>query len=100
MTVWVTHDSGGHNYLPAADYGRLDQLWAGLVPTTLSPGQLYDIIADKLAGSSPDDWLLLSGSPELIGLAMLAFTRRHGRLRYLVWDRQERRYQPRTAAII
>jgi hypothetical protein len=91
-TVFVVQDPIGKNILAAQGYGQLEMLLpAGQI--TLSPGPSVFKLRKKLQHYCDDDYLLLIGDPIAIALAaMVAASMNQGKVNFLKWDKQERRY--------
>lgn len=94
MAVYVVQETLGKNLLPAAEYGELEVLLpAGQI--TLSPGPSVYRLRKKLTHFCDDDYLLLIGDPIAIALAaMVASAMNGGKVNFLKWDKQERKYFP------
>jgi hypothetical protein len=92
--VYVVQEVMGKNLLPAAEYGEL----AVLLPEgqiTLSPGPSVFRLRKKLHDYCDNDYLLLIGDPIAIALAaMVAASINQGKVNFLKWDKQERKYFP------
>ncbi len=97
--VYVTQEPLGKNILPAQEYGELEILLpAGQI--VLSPGPSIYRLRKKLQHFCDNDYLLLVGDPIAIGLAaMVAGSMNNGKVKFLKWDRQERRYMGVSADI-
>jgi hypothetical protein len=90
--VYVIQETEGKNLLPAQEYGELKALLpSGQI--TLSPGPSIYRLRQRLQSFADDDYLLLVGDPIAIALAaMVAGSMNNGRINFLKWDRQEKRY--------
>lgn len=85
---------GKFDFTPAESFGKLEYL---LKPSA-SPFDLPPVIRalkDRLLGIRPDDYLLLTGNPALIGLAVaIAADYLDGNLKMLQWSGAKRQYIP------
>jgi hypothetical protein len=97
--VYVVHEavhSNGERTIdltPALEFGHLRYL---LPPTRLpsNPQAIVETIRSNLAEFTADDYLLLTGSPVAIGVAVaLAAARVGGRLKMLRWQRSLKSYE-------
>ena len=60
-----------------------------------SPGPLIFRLRDKLKKYTPEDYLLLTGDPAIIGVACsIVSDITNGKYKLLKWDKQERKYYP------
>ena len=60
-----------------------------------SPGPLIFKLRKGLRNYTPDDYLLLTGDPALIGVACsIVSDITNGKYKVLKWDKQERKYYP------
>ena len=60
-----------------------------------SPGPLIFKLRKGLKNYTPDDYLLLTGDPAIIGVACsIVSDITHGKFKLLKWDKQERKYYP------
>lgn len=89
------------DFRPAEEYGALEYV----VPATYvlnrrDPETVLDLMRTRLARFSEDDYLVPVGPTFFIAwAAVLAARACGGRLRLLVWQREEHRYQVVTAQI-
>jgi len=61
----------------------------------LSPGPLIFKLRKLLDKYTPDDYLLLTGDPAIIGVACsIVADKTGGKFNLLKWDRQEKTYYP------
>jgi hypothetical protein len=92
--VYVVQETLGKNLLSAVEYGELKVLLpSGQI--TLSPGPSVFRLRKKLTDFNDDDYLLLIGDPIAIALAaMVAASINQGKVNFLKWDKQERKYFP------
>ena len=60
-----------------------------------SPGPLIFKLRKGLRNYTPEDYLLLTGDPAIIGVACsIVSDITHGKYKLLKWDKQERKYYP------
>lgn len=103
MTVWVVQDQKQVDYrsgqlrskfdfTPAQEYGEVDfLLQPGASPFDLPP--VLARLHTRLAGFTDADYLLLTGNPVLIGLAVaVAAARNKGKVKMLQWSGTKKRY--------
>lgn len=95
MTVYVVQEAPGRNVLGARTFGNIEVLIPANAPSVLSMGPLTRDLKRKLKNFSDADYLILMGNPAAIGAAVaVAADANLGRVKMLVWDRQERTYYP------
>jgi|SRR5210317_1273497 len=83
------------NIMGAAKYGELKILLPELSQIIFSPGPLIFKLRKLLKNFQPEDYLLLTGDPAIIGVACsIVSDITNGRYNLLKWDRQERSYYP------
>ena len=83
------------NIIGASEFGRLKVLLPETSQIILSPGPLVFKLRKLLKDYQPDDYLLLTGDPAIIGVACSVVSDiTNGRYKLLKWDKQERRYYP------
>ena len=83
------------NIMGAARYGELKILLPELSQIIFSPGPLIFKLRKLLKDFQPEDYLLLTGDPAIIGVACsIVSDITNGRYNLLKWDRQERSYYP------
>ena len=83
------------NIMGAAKYGELKILLPELSQIIFSPGPLIFKLRKLLKDFQPEDYLLLTGDPAIIGVACsIVSDITNGRYNLLKWDRQERSYYP------
>ena len=92
--VFIVQDSPGRNYVDASRYGTVQE---PLLPATanlfLTTRPVIRTLRDKLRNFTDDDFLLLVGDPNIIGLACaIAASTNVGKYKTLKWDRDSRRY--------
>ena len=83
------------NIMGASKYGELKILLPELSQIIFSPGPLVFKLRKLLKDFKPDDYLLLTGDPAIIGVACsIVSDITNGKYNLLKWDRQERKYYP------
>ena len=98
--VYVTQECVGKNLLSAREFGEMTLL-LGPEQLVLDTSSAIDKLWDKLEDFSDEDFLLPIGDPVAIGLATyVAAYYNSGRVKFLKWDRQEKRYYPVTSNLL
>ena len=83
------------NIVGARDYGEVVSLLPELSQIIFSPGPLIFKLRKLLKDFQPDDYLLLTGDPAIIGVACsIVSDITNGKYNLLKWDKQERKYYP------
>ena len=83
------------NIIGASQYGSFKFLLPELSQIIFSPGPLIMKLRQSLKDYKPDDYLLLTGDPAIIGVACsIVSDITTGKYNLLKWDKQERRYYP------
>jgi len=83
------------NIMGAQKYGKLKVLLPEHSQIILSPGPLVFKLRKLLDKYTPEDYLLLTGDPAIIGVACsIVADKTQGRFNLLKWDRQEKMYYP------
>ena len=83
------------NILGAAEYGTFKFLLPELSQMIFSPGPLIFKLRKGLKDYTPQDHLLLTGDPAIIGVeCSIVSDITHGKFNLLKWDKQERKYYP------
>ena len=83
------------NIVCAREYGEVKSLLPELSQIIFSPGPLIFKLRKLLKDFRPEDYLLLTGDPAIIGVACsIASDITNGKYNLLKWDRQERKYYP------
>jgi len=83
------------NIMGAQKYGKLQVLLPEHSQIILSPGPLIFKLRKLLDKYTPQDYLLLTGDPAIIGVACsIVADKTQGRFNLLKWDRQEKMYYP------
>jgi hypothetical protein len=101
-TVYVIQDVPGTregrpkiNIIGASQFGTLKVLLPENAQIILSAGPLIFKLRQLLQNYTPNDYLLLTGDPAIIGVACsVASDITNGKYNLLKWDKQERRYYP------
>ena len=84
-----------YNIMGALKYGKLKVLLKENTQIVLSPGPIVFELRRLLKDYTSDDYLLLSGVPSVIGIAVANVSDiNNGRFNLLKWDRQEKVYYP------
>tara|TARA_R100001369_G_C3305061_1_gene166376 strand:- start:1078 stop:1410 length:333 start_codon:yes stop_codon:yes gene_type:complete len=92
-TVYITQDTPGRNFLPAKKYGTLKGLLEGNVQIVLSAAPVIRKLRRRLRDFNDDDYLLLTGDPVIMGIAIaVAMEVNRGRVNLLKWDKRESGY--------
>ena len=83
------------NILGAAHFGEFKFLLPEMSQIIFSPGPLIMKLRQGLRNYTPEDYLLLTGDPAIIGVACsIVSDITNGRYNVLKWDKQERKYYP------
>ena len=83
------------NIIGAGHYGELKVLLPENAQIILSAGPLVFKLRKLLQNYTPEDYLLLTGDPAIIGVACsIVSDITNGKYKLLKWDKQERRYYP------
>ena len=101
-TVYVIQDIPGTkqgapkiNIIGATQFGKLQVLLPENSQIILSPTYVITTLRQKLKDYNPKDYLLLTGDPDIIGVACsIVSDITNGKYNLLKWDKQERRYYP------
>ena len=81
------------NILGAAEYGVFKFLLPEFSQIIFSPGPLIYKLRQSLKNYKPNDYLLLTGDPAIIGVACsIVSDVTNGKYNLLKWDKQERKY--------
>ena len=84
-----------YNIIGAQKYGKIKVLLREDTQIVRSPGPITYQLRRLLKNFSDKDFLLLSGDPKVIGLAIaVACDINNGKYTTLTWDRQEKMYYP------
>ena len=83
------------NIMGALKYGKLKVLLKENTQIVLSPGPIVFELRRLLKNYTSQDYLLLSGDPSVIGIAVAIVSDiNSGKFNLLKWDRQEKVYYP------
>ena len=83
------------NIMSAREYGEFRFLLPEFSQIIFSPGPLVFKLRKLLENYTPDDYLLLTGDPAIIGIACsIVADKTNGKFNLLKWDRQEKMYYP------
>ena len=83
------------NILGASEYGVFKFLLSEFSQIIFSPGPLIYKLRQSLKNYRPNDYLLLTGDPAIIGVACsIVSDITNGKYNLLKWDKQERKYYP------
>ena len=83
------------NIMGASNYGKFKFLLPEFSQIIFSPGPLVYKLRQGLREYKPDDYLLLTGDPAIIGVACsIVSDITNGKFNLLKWDKQERKYYP------
>ena len=83
------------NIMGAQKFGKIKLLLREDSQMIFSPGPIIFELRRLLKTYRPDDYLLLTGDPAIIGVACSVVSDiTHGKYNLLKWDRQERMYYP------
>ena len=83
------------NIMSAREYGEFNFLLPEFSQIIFSPGPLIFKLRNLLKNYTPEDYLLLTGDPAIIGVACsIVSDITNGKYNLLKWDKQERKYYP------
>ena len=83
------------NIMSAKEYGDFVFLLPEFSQIIFSPGPIVFKLRKLLKDYTPDDYLLLTGDPAIIGIACSVVSElTNGKFNLLKWDRQEKMYYP------
>ena len=83
------------NIMSANRHGEFKFLLPEFSQIIFSPGPLIFKLRNLLKDYTPEDYLLLTGDPAIIGVACsIVSDMTNGRYNLLKWDKQERQYYP------
>ena len=81
------------NIMGASKYGEFKFLLPEFSQIIFSPGPLIFKLRQSLKNYRPNDYLLLTGDPAIIGVACsIVSDVTNGKYNLLKWDKQERKY--------
>ena len=88
MTVYITQDAPSRSFSPARKHGELELLFPAKAQVLLSAMPTYRKLQRAMKTFSDDDFVLLSGDPIIMALAInVALEANDGRAKILKWDR-------------
>ena len=83
------------NIIGASNYGEFKFLLPEFSQMIFSPGPLIFKLRKGLRNYKPEDYLLFTGDPAIIGVACsIVSDITNGKYNVLKWDKQERKYYP------
>ena len=83
------------NIMGASKYGEFKFLLPEFSQIIFSPGPLIFKLRKALKDYRPEDYLLLTGDPAIIGVACsIVSDMTNGKYNLLKWDKQKRQYYP------
>ena len=83
------------NIMGASKYGEFKFLLPEFSQIIFSPGPLIFKLRKSLKDYRPEDYLLLTGDPAIIGVACsIVSDMTNGKYKLLKWDKQEKKYYP------
>jgi len=84
-----------YNIIGAQKYGEIVTLLPMYSQIIFSPGPMVMELRRLLKNYTPEDYLLLTGDPAIIGVACsIVSDMTNGKYKFLKWDRQENTYYP------
>lgn len=93
-TVYITQAVTGRDFNPARQFGELVTLTPHTSQVVLTAEPMIELLKSKLRDIKPSDYILLSGDPVIIGLALaVALHCTGGKVKLLKWDRRLATYQ-------
>ena len=89
------HGAPKINIMGAQKYGKFVFCLPEMSQIIFSPGPLIFKLRKVLKEYTPNDYLLLTGDPAIIGVACsIVSDITNGKYKLLKWDKQERKYYP------
>ena len=83
------------NIMGASKYGEFKFLLPEFSQIIFSPGPLIFKLRKSLKDYRPEDYILLTGDPAIIGVACsIVSDMTNGKYNLLKWDKQEKQYYP------
>ena len=90
-------EKGAHDYTRAEDYGQIVYMFdKEHTANVFAPDKLVREIKEKLLDSTPDDFLVLSGSMLPAALVFFEWLDRHGSCGILLYSFKNANYELRT----
>lgn len=98
-TVYIVNDSG-HDYEDAKRFGDIKFLSTGTM-NKFDVNNMYRLFSQRLAGSSPDDYILNTALSQMNQIAAAIFVHMHGRLNLLLfkYENGDPKYIERTIVL-
>jgi hypothetical protein len=93
--VYIIEDANGKNFLPAKEFGELRVILTGREDLHHAQHKIYAAIE----AMNPEDFILLVGSPLHIAITSYRALTKHKRINFLVWCREEYKYDHRIVEI-
>lgn len=84
-----------HDYSSAEQYGEIHYITKGYV-SFYSLDRVRVGITQNILKTSPDDYLLLSGTSLICTMAGMIWILIHGKINILTWDSKKKAYRPLT----
>lgn len=93
MTVFVTQEARNRNFVPAMKWGEVVPIMPPEAQVVLTADPAVGKMKRILSNFSDDDYLLLSGDPVIMGIAVaVACEANMGRAKLLKWDKMDKSY--------
>jgi len=86
-TVFITNVEPTKNYSEATTFGAIRAITSGNY-TIMQTSRLIREVAEALAYSTPNDFLLISGSATIAGMCLYMWMEKHRLCRMLLWDQR------------
>ena len=93
--VYISNQAKQHDYSPAREHGILVAITSGNY-AIFKTDRLREEIIGALTLSTPNDFLLLSGSSIIAGICMAVWLLQHETVNLLLYDRSARKYVKRS----
>lgn len=93
--VYIIEDVHGKNFLPAKEFGDLRVILSGKEELNHAQRKIYHVVESM----SAEDSILLVGSPLHIAITAYRALALHKRVNFLVWCREEYKYEHRIVEI-
>jgi len=92
-TVWVVQDNGRHNYIKASSFGQIKTLLPSRFQVQLDCSEVIDQMMNCLKDFTEDDFILATGDPAAIAIAVAAAAMVNNRyVNLLKYDRHSEIY--------
>jgi len=89
--VFVVNNSG-HDFSTAEEFGELVYLSEGMF-NSFDLNKMYRMFAELLVDSTQEDYILMSGLPQMNMIASAIFGYMHGRVNILLYSSRNNNYQ-------